>query len=250
MVIERQIEALKKAIYIAVKDARIYFFKWPNIMFGLILPVVLYLAFAIGRPVTPSFVLPGLVAMAALFGAGAIEAVALPLERRARTFERLLTAPVSLFTITLGKVLAGFFFGLILSIAYAIIVIPFSDSSMVNPLLFVGGVIFSSLTFSALGLFISAPFRDIPEAMPPATLIRILMVFVCGVFVPIESMPASLQAVAYILPLTYSVDTLRQAMTGAVVAQMFLIDLAVQIFYTLLFLVATVWVLRRQSDGV
>jgi len=61
-------------------------------------------------------------------------------------------------------------------------------------------------------------------------------------------MPASLQAVAYVLPLTYSVDALRQAMTGAVVAQMFLIDLAVQIFYTIVFLVATVWVLKKTIE--
>lgn len=245
---KRQIETLAKALHISIKDAKIYFFKWPNVMFGLILPIVLYLAFAVGGPITLSYALPGLVAMAALFGAGAIEAVALPLERRTGTFERLLAAPVSLFTIILGKVFAGFFFGLLLSVAYTIIIAPFFGFSVMNVPLFIMGMLVSSWTFSALGIFISAPFRDIPEAMPPATLIRILMVFLCGVFTPIESLPMPLQPIGYLLPLTYSVDALRQAMSGPINIQMFFADLGVQIFYSIIFLVAATKVLESTIE--
>jgi ABC-2 type transport system permease protein len=102
--------------------------------------------------------------------------------------------------------------------------------------------------FSAFGLFLSAPFRDIPDAMPPATVIRIAMVFICGVFIPIEAMPISLQTVAYLLPLTYSVDALRQAMSGLLNIQMFLIDLAVQFFYSIVFLVAAIQVLKKTIE--
>lgn len=234
-----------KAGFIAWKDAKIYFFKWPNIMFGLILPSVLYLAFSIGRPVEPSSAVPGLVAMAALFGAGAIQSVALPLERRTGTFDRLLAAPISLFTIILGKTLGGFFFGVVLSVAYAVIVIPFSGSLLGNPLLFILSVAVSSLTFSALGLFASAPFRDVPEAMPPATLMRIVMVFICGVFIPVDTMPTSLQVAAYLLPLTYSLDALRQAMTGPVAIPTFLIDVLIQIMYSIVLLFAATKILER-----
>ena len=65
------IDEMKRALYIAEKDVRIYFFKGPNLTFGILLPVVLYLAFSIGGTVEPSFAIPGLVAMAAFFGAGA-----------------------------------------------------------------------------------------------------------------------------------------------------------------------------------
>jgi ABC-2 type transport system permease protein len=176
--------------------------------------------------------IPGLVAMSAFFGAGAIQAISLPLERRTGTFNTLLTAPTALFTIILGKALAGFFFGIILSLAYTAIMIPFSP--LPNLPLFFFGVLFSSFVFSAFGLFLSAPFRDIPQAMPPATVVRIAMVFLCGVFTPIEAMPISLQAVAYLLPLTYSVDALRQAMSGPINIQMFFVDLgSIFLFYHL-----------------
>ena len=240
------IEDVKRAVYIAEKDVKIYFFKGPNLTFGLLLPVVLYLAFSIGRTMELTSAIPGLVAMAAFFGAGAIQSISLPLERRTGTFNMLLTAPLSLFTIILGKALAGFFFGIVLSLAYTAIMIPFSP--LPNLPLFFLGILFSSFMFSAFGLFLSAPFRDIPQAMPPATVVRIAMVFLCGVFTPIEIMPKSLQTIAYTLPLTYSVDAFRQAMSAPINIQMFFVDLGVQIFYSIVFLVATIEVLKRTVE--
>ncbi len=238
-----RVEDMKRAVYIAEKDVKIYFLKGPNLTFGLLLPVVLYLAFYIGRTVELTSAISGVVAMVAFFGAGAIQAVSLPLERRTGTFNMLLAAPTSLSTIMLGKTLAGFFFGTVLSLAYIAIILPFSP--LPNLPLFLLGVSSSSLMFSALGLFMSAPFRDIPEAMPPATVVRIAMVFICGVFMPVGDMPASLQTVAYLLPLTYSVDALRQAMSETVNIQMFLIDLGVQISYSIIFMFAATKMLER-----
>jgi ABC-2 type transport system permease protein len=240
------IDEMKRVLYIAEKDVKIYFFKGPNLTFGLLLPVVLYLAFSIGRSVEPTFAIPGLVAMAAFFGAGAIQAVSLPLERRTGTFKMLLTAPTSLSEIILGKTLAGFFFGTFLSLVYTMIMLPFSP--LPNLLPFSIAILFSSLMFSVFGLLLSAPFRDIPDAMPPATVVRIAMVFICGVFIPIEAMPTSLQTVAYTLPLTYSVDALRQAMGGSLNIQFFLIDLAVQGFYSLVFLFLTIKLLQKTIE--
>jgi len=235
---------LKKAAYIAEKDVRIYFFKGPNLIFGLLLPVSLFLSFSIGRSVDLAFAIPGLVAIAAFFGAGAIQAIALPLERRTGTFNLLLTAPVSMFAIVLGKALAGFFFGAILSVAYTAIMIPFFP--LPNLPLFFVGILFSSFTFSAFGLVLSAPFRDIPQAMPPATVVRIVLVFICGVFVPITTLPLFLQVLAYAMPLTYSVDSLRQAMSG--LNAMFLIDLGVQVLFSALFLAVAIWTLKKTSE--
>jgi ABC-2 type transport system permease protein len=237
---------LKRAVYIAEKDVKIYFLKGPNLIFGLLLPISLFLSFSIGRSVDLAFAIPGLVAIASFFGAGAIQAIALPLERRTGTFNLLLTAPISMFAIVLGKALAGFFFGAILSVAYTAIMIPFSP--LPNLPLFFVAILFSSFTFSAFGLVLSAPFRDIPQAMPPATVVRIAMIFISGVFIPLVAMPMFLQVVAYAMPLTYSVDLLRQAMTGSINTQMFFIDMGVQIFFSLFFLAVTVWVLKKTID--
>jgi ABC-2 type transport system permease protein len=239
------IEDLKRAVYIAEKDIKIYFLKGPNLIFGLLLPVSLFIAFSIGRTVDMAFAVPGLIAIAAFFGAGAIQAISLPLERRTGTFSLLLTAPISMFAIVLGKALAGFIYGVILSLAYAVIMLPFSP--LPNLPLFFVGILFCSFTFSTFGLLLSAPFRDIPQAMPPATVVRIAMIFISGVFTPLAAMPTFLQVAAYALPLTYSVDSLRQAMTGSINPQMFLIDLGAQVFFSLAFLAVTVWVLKKTN---
>ena len=144
------VEDLKRAVYIAEKDVRIYFFKGPNLIFGLLLPISLFLSFSIGRSVDLAFAIPGLVAIASFFGAGAIQAIALPLERRTGTFNLLLTAPISMFAIVLGKALAGFFFGAMLSVAYTAIMIPFSP--LPNLPLFLVGILFSPFSFSVFGL--------------------------------------------------------------------------------------------------
>jgi len=239
------IQSIIKAVYIAKKDAKIYFFKWPNITFGLLLPAIIYLAFSVGRPTEISLTIPGLVAMAALFGAGAIQSVALPLERATGTFDRLLAAPVSLATIIVGKALGGFFFGMVLSMAYSLIVIRLSGATLTYPFLFAFGVILSSFVFSALGVCISAPFRDIPEAMPPATLLRVSMVFLGGVLIPVATLPNFLQLIAYLLPLTYAVDMLHQAMTGQIITQSFLVDTAALVVFSVFFFAAAVLILER-----
>lgn len=243
--IETLKENVTKAVHIAEKDAKIYFFKGPNITFGLLFPAIIYLAFSVGRTAEVSSIIPGLVAMSSLFGAGAIESIALPLERAKGTFDRLLAAPISLTTIIIGKTLGGFFFGIFLSIGYMIIALLLPGAAIANPFLFAVGVVLSALTFSALGVCISTPFRDVPQAMPPATLIRVAMVFLGGVFIPIATMPSFLQLIAHLLPITYAVDMLQQATTGQIMVQALVIDAAALIVFAILFFGIATLVLKR-----
>jgi ABC-2 type transport system permease protein len=107
---------------------------------------------------------------------------------------------------------------------------------------------FSSFMFSAFGLLLAAPFKDIPQAMPPATVVRIAMVFIGGVFTPLAMLPLALQTVAYALPLTYSVSALRQAWSGSINLQMYLVDSAVQMVFAIIFLVAATKILNRTIE--
>ncbi len=203
----------------------------------------MYLAFSLGENGGQAAI-PGLIAMASFFGAGAIQAVSLPLERKTKTINMLLTAPTSLSTIVSGKVLAGFLFGALLSFTYAGIVALFFP--ITNFPLLIVAILISSLLFSAFGLFLSAPFRDIPDAMPPATVIRIAMVFICGVFTPLETLHTALRTTARFLPLTYSVDAIRQAMTTGINTQPFSINLIVQLIFLVFFVWTTIEILKRK----
>lgn len=240
------IKGLKKALWIAEKDARIYFFKGPNVTFGLFLPLVLYWAFTLDRDVEPTRVVPGLMAIAIFFGAGAIQAVSLPLERRTGTMHTLLATPITPSVIVVGKALAGLVFGMALASVYGAAVAVFTPLQP-NVILFALAALFSSFCFSAFGLCLAAPFRSVPQAMPPATVVRIFIIFLSGAFAPLRGVPDWWLVAAQLLPLPYSLDALGQAVNGPTGWREFMIALSILFLYGVAFLGATRWMLRRQE---
>jgi ABC-2 type transport system permease protein len=81
--------------------------------------------------------------------------------------------------------------------------------------------------------------------MPPATLIRVAMVFLGGVFIPVATMPNSLQLVAHLLPVTYAVDILQQATTGKIVTQTLIADIGALGLFCVVFFAVAVALLKR-----
>jgi len=71
---------------------------------------------------------------------------------------------------------------------------------------------FSSLLFAGLGLTVAARARSIDEISYPQYLLIFPMFLFCGVFYPIEQLPAALQWAAWVLPLT-SVNSLMRTLT-------------------------------------
>jgi ABC-2 type transport system permease protein len=236
-------------INIAKKDMKVYYLKPPSIFYGLMFPVSLYLAFTIGRPcIVPEYRLTGIVTIACFFGATTIEAVVFPLERSAGTFDRLLIAPISLRAIVLGKTISGAIFGLLISLVFAALASPFSGAIHVDPLLFIPTILLSSIAFSALGTLISVGAEEITQAMMPLNFIRLIMIFLSGVFLPLEEeyafMP-ELKVIAYFLPLTYSVDAVRQTSIQIISLESLILDWVVLILFSVVFMLASVKILRR-----
>jgi ABC-2 type transport system permease protein len=85
------------------------------------------------------------------------------------------------------------------------------------------------------------------EAQTLANFIRFPMMFLGGVFVPVDSLPTALQVVARVLPLTYSVEALRTALTGGSPGGA-TIDLAVLVGFTVVLFALAVRQLARQLD--
>ena len=97
--------------FILWKDLRAYYFKPPNISWGLLFPFVLTLAFTLRDPTGLTTLAPGLIAMAAVFGTTSMEAIVITFERRQGALERLLLAPISIRSLLFGKILGGAVFG-------------------------------------------------------------------------------------------------------------------------------------------
>ena len=204
-------ESLRSIYYIALKDMKTYYFKPPAISWGIVFPVAWILAFYLRNPRNFEELIPGLIAMTVLFSTTAMEAVVINFELRVGSLERLLLAPVTLTGVLLGKILGGAIFGLMITAvvtAASILALGLHHINMIYLLL---TVLPSLLLFSALGALLCVLVKEVFEAQTLANLPRFLMVFLCGVFTPVISLPPVLQQIAYVLPLTYTVDGIRVA---------------------------------------
>lgn len=209
------VNELKAIYFIGVKDIKSYYFKPPNISWGILFPLAMALAFYLRYPTGMMDLVPGLLGMALLFGATSMEAVVITFERRLGSFERLLLAPVSLEGVLMGKLLGGAFFGFIVALAIFIISLFFFSFPKLNPILLFFSLILSSIAFSALGGFVSVAVKEVFEAQTLANLFRFPMIFLSGVFIPIETLPKPIQFISYLLPLTYSVKSLRNSLLSS-----------------------------------
>ncbi len=240
------VDSVIKAFFIAKKDAKVYYFKAPNFTYGLLIPVSLYLAFSVAGNISTTLIVAGLTSLVMLFGTTSIEAVAVVLEKQTGTLDRLLAAPVSLFTIVLGKALAGFFFGLILAGVVLFPLAAISGVVILNPLLAVVAIAFTSMAFSALGIVASAYAKWVPEAQMISNFLRFPMVFLSGTFTALETYPFQLQVVARFLPLTYSVEALRNSIANSTVTFTYAVDIGVLALFTLIFLALSTVILKKR----
>jgi ABC-2 type transport system permease protein len=229
---------LRGLFYLTLKDLKAYYFKPPNISWGILFPFAFILAFAIRNPVDLHSLVPGLLALTILFGTTSMEAIVIVFERRIGSLERLLLAPLRLPALLAGKLLGGMTFGLTVTLVVLVVSLAIFGTAGINWLILLLALLLSATAFSALGAFVSVAVREIFEAQTLANFIRFPMMFLCGVFVPLASMPAWMQILARLLPLTYSVEALRIALLGGSWATA-LIDLgALMVFSVVLFLLA------------
>ena len=182
------------------------------------------------------FLVPAIIGMTVLFGCvfGMGEIVAG--ERERGELARLFMTPTSVATVLGGKIISKLVQetgrGIILIVAAILLFGIIINGSMVLTILL---IILGALCFIGFGIMISARVSSQEDFMQSVMPITMPMMFVSGVFYPIETMPWIFQKIAYILPLTYVNDALRAVMLkGAGVGDIW-IDIVVLLGFTALF---------------
>jgi ABC-2 type transport system permease protein len=184
------------------------------VIFGILFPLFLFLAFAVGRELSMDFMMPGLLGMVLFFSATAISPAVAPWETQARTLERLMSCPVGISTIILGDIVASFGFGL--GISLVPILVGFGIGvPLHNPLTLASATILAAFCFSSLGLTLSAAPTSMPSTiMMLSATIKFPLVFISGVFVSLTQLPIWARRISYISPLTYFTDIARHCIQG------------------------------------
>ncbi len=141
-------------------------------------------------------------------------AVTVTFEKKNRSFERLLLAPIPFELLMLAKTSGAILFGVANAFVPVIMAAFLADLSLVAWSLFVPAVFMIAVASTFLGLFIAVAVSDVFEAQTFSNFFRFPMIFLCGLFFPIEKLPVFLKPLSYVLPLTYGADVLHGAVHG------------------------------------
>lgn len=198
------------------KDMRNYYLKPPNISWGIIFPFAWMLMMFVKTKTAFDIneVFPGIVAMSILFGTTSMLSVTITFERKARSFDRLLIAPISTELLVVAKITGSILFGIFNSMVPVLFSVLYFKAPVISwPMLFIG-IILLSIISTLLGLFISVSAKEVFEAQTYSNFFRFPMIFLCGLFIPITALPVFIKPLSYILPVTYGVDILHNAISG------------------------------------
>ena len=202
---------------IFLKDMRTYYLKPPNVSWGLIFPLAWTGMFFIKSGSGFEGILgllPGVIAMSVLFGATSLLAVTVTFEKKGRSFDRLLLAPIPLELLMLAKTAGAILFGTVNAFVPIILAAFLSDLSHAAWSAAIPAILLIAISSTFLGLFIAVSVSEVFEAQTFSNFFRFPMIFLCGLFFPIDRLPLLLKPLSYVLPLTYGADILHGAFKG------------------------------------
>lgn len=161
-----------------------------------------------------SFIVPSILAMA-LMQLGIFAAIPLVQQREKLILKRLNATPLPRWTLVASNVVVRLFIAalqtiLILGIGIALLDVDIAG----NWLMIAGFVTLGALTFTSIGYVIASFARTEEAANGMTSVVQFPLMFLSGIFFPLEIMPDWLRGVATFMPLTYLGDALRQTMVG------------------------------------
>lgn len=159
------------------------------------------------------YMAPGLVGMAAMFGA-LLASLSTVTDRDAGVLRMVLVAPIRRSTAALGKALGATLLGTVQAIVVGAILLPLVGLSPAPAALALAlaAVVLTSLALGAWGLVLAASIRSLENFAGVMNFVVFPMLFLSGALYPVRRLGAGLQALAYANPLAYGVDLLKHAL--------------------------------------
>ena len=161
------------------------------------------------------YLVPGILAMA-LMQLGIFAAMPLVVERENRVLKRLGATPLRRSTMILSTVV----FRLLIAMGQAALIIIVARLVFHVPMMgswpfIIGMIVLGTLTFLSMGYMLSAFAKTQETAMPLLMVVQFPMMFLSGIFFPLEMMPGFMRPIMDAMPLTYLGDSIRQIMVDS-----------------------------------
>lgn len=236
---------IRSIAVITEKNMRIYYFKGPVVIFGLLFPLIMFLTFFIGRNLDIILFFPGFLGMMLFFTASSVGPLITPWEKREKTYERLVSLPVILESIIIGDLLAGAIFGIGITTLVFLVCAEFLHLPIMNAGLLALSFVLGSFAFAALGTLLASPATNNPSnIMMLSSLVRLPIIFVSGIFIPLGQLSGWVWILTSLSPLTYLVDLFHAALNGDAVYPPW-VDALVLIIVILVFIMCAKGIQKR-----
>ncbi len=164
-----------------------------------------------------SYLAPGMIAMTALFSS-TFSSAGLYRDRESGLLRALLASPHGAPTIMFGKALAAILIGTVqaLMVLVLAVVIPGIDLAwqfgwLGGAATVVAAVLLLNVMLSGLSLLLAVRIKTMQGFHLIMNLVLFPLFFLSGAFFPLDQVPAWLEIIGYINPLTYAVDLLHYA---------------------------------------
>ena len=191
------------------------------------------------------FLVPGIIALTTMNTS--FSAVALPLNVQRlfeRSFDHIIISPTPMPAYIFGQMLGGALRGMYAGVLILLLSVPFGASIQLSVPFFLV-MLLNGMAFSALGVMAATLATTHADISRFSTFVILPMTFLCNTFFPLHRVPALVQALISIFPLTHTSGSLRTMAYGGAPSP---VSLLILFLYAAAFMViANVVVVRRKN---
>ena len=192
------------------------------------------------------FIAPGIMAMTVMMSVMAGLPAAISQEREMGTLDGMMVAPINRLAVILGKTMAQMARGILQGTLILILAIALFGVTVHGSILLVFALLLLGVfSFVGLGVVLTSFAKDQETAVMMMTTIMFPMMFLSGVFFPIEQMPWFMQTISKFLPLTYVADALRKVMVLGADIPALTTELSILVVFGLAMIAIAVPVFKR-----
>lgn len=161
-----------------------------------------------------AFIVPGLIAMQLISGSFENTSSSLFIARWHNHIQEILLSPLSYFEMVLGLLAGGVSRGILNALGVYLISLIFVPAAVAHPLLLAYFAVTLTVTFSCLGMMAALWAKNFGMLSIWSTYVVTPLVFLGGVFTPIDMLPGKVQGLVQWNPLHYLVSGVRFSVTG------------------------------------
>lgn len=192
------------------------------------------------------FIAPGIIAMTVMMSVMTGLPAAISQEKEVGTLDGMMAAPINRLSVILGKTLAQTARGLLQGVIILVLAVGLFGVTIHGSVLLVFGLLLLGVfSFVGLGIVLTSFAKDQETAMMLMMTLMFPMMFLSGVFFPIQQMPWYMQGISKFLPLTYASQALRKVMVLGADIPAISTELTILIVFGIVMIAIAVPVFRR-----